>query len=60
MAQFAGVLDLALGEPLSLHLLPEQIYLFDADGRRIHAPRRPGGLAADVPGGAAAAAGAGG
>ncbi|WP_316150548.1 ABC transporter ATP-binding protein [Cupriavidus sp. BIC8F] len=59
VAQFAGVLDLALGEPVSLHLLPEQIYLFDADGRRIHAPRRPGGLAADVPGGAAAAAGAG-
>ncbi|WP_354687574.1 ABC transporter ATP-binding protein [Cupriavidus necator] len=58
VAQFAGVLDLQLGEPVSLHLLPEQIYLFDADGRRIHAPRRPGGLAADVPGGVATAAGA--
>ncbi|AQV94881.1 ABC transporter [Cupriavidus necator] len=60
VAQFAGVLDLQLGEPVSLHLLPEHIYLFDADGRRIHAPRRPGGLAAEVPGGVAAAAGAGG
>ncbi|MBP0637060.1 ABC transporter ATP-binding protein [Cupriavidus sp. AcVe19-6a] len=54
VAQFAGVLDLRLGEPVSLHLLPDQIYLFDVAGRRIHAPRRPGGLAADVPGGAAA------
>ncbi|RDK08515.1 ABC transporter ATP-binding protein [Cupriavidus lacunae] len=60
VAQFAGVLDLQLGEPVSLHLLPEHIYLFDADGRRIHAPRRPGGLASDVPGGTVAAAGAGG
>ncbi|GLC97635.1 ABC transporter ATP-binding protein [Cupriavidus sp. TA19] len=51
VAQFAGVLDLRLGEPVSLHLLPDQIYLFDAAGRRIHAPRRPGGLAAGVPGG---------
>ncbi|MFJ4289798.1 ABC transporter ATP-binding protein [Cupriavidus sp. NPDC089707] len=58
VAQFAGVLDLRLGEPVSLHLLPDQIYLFDAAGRRIHAPRRPGGLAADVPGGAAAGAAA--
>ncbi|MEM5426996.1 ABC transporter ATP-binding protein [Cupriavidus oxalaticus] len=60
VAQFAGVLDLQLGEPVSLHLLPDQIYLFDAAGRRIHAPRRPGGLAADVPGGAAAGAAAAG
>ncbi|BDB24817.1 ABC transporter ATP-binding protein [Cupriavidus sp. P-10] len=51
VAQFAGVLDLRLGEPVSLHLLPDQIYLFDAAGRRIHAPRRPGGLAAGGPGG---------
>ena len=57
VAQFAGVLDLQLGAPVTLHLLPGQLYLFDADGRRIHAPRRPGGLAADGPGGAAAAGG---
>ncbi|MNS94147.1 glycerol-3-phosphate transporter ATP-binding subunit [compost metagenome] len=59
VAQFAGVLDLRLGEPVSLHLLPDQIYLFDAAGRRIHAPRRPGGLAAGVPGGLPGGAAAG-
>ncbi|KWR92098.1 ABC transporter ATP-binding protein [Cupriavidus sp. IDO] len=48
VAQFAGVLDLRLGASLTLQLVPEQLYLFDAGGKRIHAPRRPGGLAADV------------
>ena len=42
VAQFAGVLDLELGAPLSLQIDPEQLYLFDAAGDRIHAPRRPG------------------
>ncbi|REF02420.1 ABC transporter ATP-binding protein [Cupriavidus plantarum] len=45
VAQFAGVLDFALGAQLSLYLDPAQIYLFDAAGKRIHAPRRPGALA---------------
>ncbi|QET01150.1 MULTISPECIES: ABC transporter ATP-binding protein [Cupriavidus] len=45
VAQFAGVLDFALGAQLSLYLDPAQIYLFDAAGARIHAPRRPGALA---------------
>jgi glycerol transport system ATP-binding protein len=45
VAQFAGVLDLELGAPLSLHIEPGQIYLFNAAGDRIHAPRRPGVLA---------------
>ncbi|AZG14029.1 MULTISPECIES: ABC transporter ATP-binding protein [Cupriavidus] len=45
VAQFAGVLDLRLGAPLAIHVEPGQIYLFDAAGQRIHAPRRPGALA---------------
>ncbi|WP_137924248.1 ABC transporter ATP-binding protein [Cupriavidus sp. 2SB] len=45
VAQFAGVLDLRLGAPLSLHIEPSQLYLFNAAGERIHAPRRPGALA---------------
>lgn len=45
VAQFAGVLDLQLGAPLSLHVEPAQLYLFNAAGDRIHAPRRPGALA---------------
>ncbi len=45
VAQFAGVLDLQLGAPLSLHIEPGQLYLFNAAGERIHAPRRPGALA---------------
>jgi len=45
VAQFPGVVDLALGAQLTLHLDPAQVYLFDAGGRRIHAPRRPGGRA---------------
>ncbi|MNR37750.1 hypothetical protein D3C85_1557990 [compost metagenome] len=45
VAQFAGVLDLQLGAPLSLHLEPAHLYLFDAAGLRIHAPQRPGALA---------------
>jgi len=45
VSQFAGVLDLELGAPLSLHLEPDQLYLFDVAGDRIHAPRRPGALA---------------
>ncbi|MEN7526470.1 ABC transporter ATP-binding protein [Cupriavidus sp. DL-D2] len=45
VAQFAGVQDLRLGAPLSLHIEPGQLYLFNAAGERIHAPRRPGALA---------------
>jgi len=45
VAQFAGVLDLQLGAPLSLHIEPGQLYLFNQAGLRIHAPRRPGALA---------------
>ncbi|MBB1633985.1 ABC transporter ATP-binding protein [Cupriavidus sp. UME77] len=41
VAQFPGVVDLELGAPLTLHLDPAQLYLFDADGMRIHAPSRP-------------------
>ncbi|WP_423197649.1 MULTISPECIES: ABC transporter ATP-binding protein [unclassified Cupriavidus] len=44
VAQFSGVHDFALGAPLALHLEPSQLYLFDADGARIHAPRRPGAI----------------
>ncbi|HBD38840.1 MAG TPA: ABC transporter, partial [Cupriavidus sp.] len=42
VAQLTGVRDLELGAQLSLHIEPAQIYLFNADGDRIHAPRRPG------------------
>lgn len=42
VAQFQGVLELALGEPVTMLLPPAQLYLFDAEGRRIHAPRQPG------------------
>ena len=45
VAQFPGVVDLELGAPLTLHLDPAQLYLFDAGGTRIHAPRRPGRVA---------------
>ncbi len=48
VAQFAGVMDLELGAPLSLHIEPGQLYLFNQAGLRIHAPRRPGALAAVV------------
>ncbi len=44
VAQFAGVVDLELGAPLALQVDPAQIYLFDAQGRRILAPRRPGSV----------------
>jgi glycerol transport system ATP-binding protein len=55
VAQFAGVRELRLGAPLTLYLDPAHLYLFDADGKRIHAPRRPGAVA----GGAAMRAAAG-
>jgi glycerol transport system ATP-binding protein len=42
VAQYQGVLELALGEPVMMLLPPAQLYLFDAQGRRIHAPRQPG------------------
>jgi glycerol transport system ATP-binding protein len=42
VAQFQGVLELGLGEPVTMLLPPAQLYLFDAQGRRIHAPRQPG------------------
>ncbi|WP_420996308.1 ABC transporter ATP-binding protein [Cupriavidus sp. 30B13] len=48
VAQFPGVVDLQLGAPLTLHLDPSQLYLFDAAGKRIHAPARPGHAAAPV------------
>lgn len=40
VAQVPGVLDLALGETVTLRLDPSQLYLFDAQGRCIRAPRR--------------------
>ncbi|QYY30503.1 ABC transporter ATP-binding protein [Cupriavidus pinatubonensis] len=57
VAQFAGVFDLRLGAPLTLHLDPAQLYVFDDSGRRLSAPRRPGGLAATVPPAGAATGG---
>lgn len=57
VAQLAGVHDLALGAQLSLHIEPGQIYLFNAAGDRIHAPRRPRTLAS-VAGGAVTVSGA--
>ncbi|ALD91007.1 glycerol transport system ATP-binding protein [Cupriavidus gilardii CR3] len=40
VAQVPGVLELALGETVTLRLDPSQLYLFDAQGRCIRAPRR--------------------
>ncbi|CAG9181608.1 ABC transporter ATP-binding protein [Cupriavidus respiraculi] len=42
VAQFQGVLELALGEAVTMLLPSAQLYLFDAEGRRIHAPCQPG------------------
>jgi glycerol transport system ATP-binding protein len=46
VAQLAGVHDLQPGATLSCWLDPSQLYLFDAQGRRIHAPARPARVAA--------------
>lgn len=40
VAQVPGVLELALGETVTLRLDPSQLYLFDAQGRCVRAPRR--------------------
>ena len=40
VAQVPGVLELALGETVTLRLDPSQLYLFDGQGRCIRAPRR--------------------
>ncbi len=40
VAQVPGVLELALGETVTIRLDPSQLYLFDAQGRCIRAPRR--------------------
>ena len=43
VAQLTGVHYFDLGAPLTLHLSPAQVYVFDAVGALLVAPRRPGG-----------------
>ncbi|MBI3147975.1 MAG: ABC transporter ATP-binding protein [Betaproteobacteria bacterium] len=43
VAQLTGVHFFELGEALTLYLNPAQVYLFDAGGALLVAPRRPGG-----------------
>ena len=43
VAQLTGVHYFDLGAALTLHLSPEQVYVFDAAGALLVAPRRPGG-----------------
>jgi len=40
VAQFTGVHHHALGEPLTVFLHPDHVYLFDADGSLLQAPER--------------------
>ena len=42
VAQLTGVHYFDLGASLTLHLRPAQVYVFDADGALLVAPRRPG------------------
>lgn len=42
VAQLTGVHHFALGASLILHLNPTQVYVFDAEGALLVAPRRPG------------------
>ncbi|KAF1018935.1 MAG: sn-glycerol-3-phosphate import ATP-binding protein UgpC [Paracidovorax wautersii] len=43
VAQFTGVHDFALGASLALHLHPDDVYVFGADGGLLRAPARRGG-----------------
>jgi glycerol transport system ATP-binding protein len=43
VAQLTGVHFFDLGAPLTLHLSPAQVYVFDAAGALLVAPQRPGG-----------------
>jgi len=43
VAQLTGVHDFALGAPLTLHFAPDSVYLFDAAGELLQAPRAAGG-----------------
>ena len=40
VAQLTGVHQFTLGEPVTLHLDPHQVYVFDASGALLHAPVR--------------------
>jgi glycerol transport system ATP-binding protein len=42
VAQLSGVHDCPLGDPITLHLHPESLFVFDADGPLVRAPARPG------------------
>jgi len=42
VAQLTGVHDCPLGDPITLHLHPESLFVFDADGPLVRAPARPG------------------
>jgi glycerol transport system ATP-binding protein len=42
VAQLAGVHNCPLGDPITLHLQPATLFVFDADGPLVHAPARPG------------------
>jgi glycerol transport system ATP-binding protein len=43
VAQLTGVHNFALGAPISLHVSPQQMYVFDAMGELLLAPQRAGG-----------------
>ena len=43
VAQLTGVHEFALGAPISLHVSPAQVHVFDARGELLLAPQRPGG-----------------
>ena len=42
VAQLTGVHDCPLGDPITLYLRPESLFVFDAEGPLVHAPARPG------------------
>ena len=44
VAQLTGVHYFDLGASLTLHLSPAQVYVFDAEGALLVAPKRPGVL----------------
>jgi glycerol transport system ATP-binding protein len=43
VAQLTGVHNFELGAPISLHVSPSQVYVFDAAGQLLVAPQRAGG-----------------
>ncbi len=42
VAQLTGVHDCPLGDPITLHLNPESLFVFDAEGPLVRAAARPG------------------